>query len=384
MIALIRHANVYAPERMGIQDVLIVAGKIWRIGKDLSEWSDYSGIKTIEGNERHLVPGFIDQHVHILGGGGAAGFGSRGPELSFTETVLAGITTVVGCVGADQVGRDLHSLLAKTRSLEFRGITAKMLSGGFDHRVTLTGNVKTDLYLIDNVIGSKAAVSDRRSVQPSHDELKRLMAESMIGGLLSDKAGIVQIHMGDAATGLTPLMTAQKESEVPIKYIVPTHINRNELLMEQAIEWTRMGGVVDLTPGIAPPDFKRAVKSSKGVMTLLAAGVPVEQITLSTDANGVHTIHGFENISRNPLTLLYNEFCDLVLKEGLSIVDSLKCVSTNVARVLRMPEKGRIVENADADLLMLEPDSLKIDMVIARGKILAENGKMTNPQKLDV
>ena len=69
--------------------------------------------------------------------------------------------------------------------------------------------------------------------------------------------------------------------------------------------------------------------------------MPIEQITISTDANGVHTIHGFERMARNPMDLMYKEFLDMVKGEGISMTDCLKCVSTNVARVLRLEEKGQ-------------------------------------------
>jgi beta-aspartyl-dipeptidase (metallo-type) len=384
MITIFKNVRVYSPQDLGVRDVLVVGREIHDVGGDYELWSKLPGAEVIDGQGRLLVPGFIDSHVHILGGGGAAGFGSRGPETSFSETVLAGTTTLVGVVGVDQEGRDLKTLYAKTKSLEFRGITAKMFTCGFDTNVTITGSIKSDIYLVDNVIGAKCCVSDRRGAQISFDELKKAMAAAMLGGLLSRKAGVLHIHMGDNDSGLTPLLKAQEETGVPIKFIVPTHINRNELLMEQALTWAGKGGVLDLTPCIYPPDFKRAVKTSQGVKALLQAGVPIEQITVSTDANGVHTIHGFEHISRNPMDLMYNEFRDMVLRDGLSLTDSLKCVSSNVAQVLRMEQKGKVAPGADADLLLLEPGSLEIKMVLAKGVKLAENGRMLNPPKLDV
>ena len=202
--------------------------------------------------------------MHILGGGGAAGFGSRGPETSFSETVLAGTTTVVGVVGVDQEGRDLKTLYAKTKSLEFRGITAKMFTCGFDTEVTITGSIKSDIYLVDNVIGAKCCVSDRRGAQTTYDE-----SEEGHGHLrpwvacFRARPVLLHIHMGDAPAGLMPVMEAQQETAVMIKNVVPTHINRNELLMEQGLAWAKNGGVLDLTPCIYPPDFKRATKTAR-------------------------------------------------------------------------------------------------------------------------
>lgn len=384
MITVIRNVHVFSPEDMGLQDVLIVGKQIHDVGGDYAPWSKLPGAVEMDGRGRLLVPGFIDSHVHILGGGGAAGFGSRGPETSFSETVLAGTTSLVGVVGVDQEGRDLKTLYAKTKSMEFKGITAKMFTCGFDTDVTITGSIKSDIFLIDNVIGAKCCVSDRRGAQTTYDDLKKAMATAMVGGLLTRKAGVLHIHMGDSPSGLTPVIEAQEETGVLIKFVVPTHINRNELLMEQGLTWAKKGGVLDLTPCIYPPDFKRATKTAKAVVELTKAGVPIEQITISTDANGVHTIHGFERMARNPMDLMYKEFLDMIHGEGISMTDSLKCVSTNVARVLRLEQKGRVAAGADADLLLLEPDSLEIKMVMAMGVKLVENGQVLNPPRLDV
>jgi beta-aspartyl-dipeptidase (metallo-type) len=384
MITILRNVHVYSPEDLGTQDILIVGQQIHHVGGDYDLWSKLPGTEEIDGKGRLLVPGFIDSHVHILGGGGGAGFGSRGPETSFSETVLAGTTTVVGVVGLDQEGRDLKTLYAKTKSLEFRGITAKMFTCGFDTEVTITGGIKSDIYLIDNVIGAKCCISDRRGAQTTYDELKKAMAAAAVGGLLSRKAGVLHIHMGDAPAGLTPVIEAQQETGVLIKCVVPTHINRNELLMEQGLVWAKSGGVLDLTPCISPPDFKRATKTAKAVVALQKAGVPIEQITISTDANGVHTIHGFERMARNPMDLMYKEFLDMIDGEGISLTDSLKCVATNPARVLRLEQKGKIAPGMDADLLLMDPDSLEIKMVMAMGVKLAENGRLVNPPRLDV
>lgn len=384
MITIIRGAHVYSPEDLGTQDVLIVGRQIHGVGGDYDPWAKLPGAVEIDGHGKLLVPGFIDSHVHILGGGGAAGFGSRGPETSFSETVLAGTTTVVGVVGVDQEGRDLKTLYAKTKSLEFRGITAKMFTCGFDTEVTITGSIKSDIYLIDNVIGAKCCVSDRRGAQTTFEDLKKAMATAALGGLLSRKAGVLHIHMGDNPSGLTPVMQAQEETGVLIKCVVPTHINRNELLMEQGLEWAKRGGVLDLTPCIFPPDFKRATKTARAVTDLLKAGVPVEQITISTDANGVHTIHGFARMARNPMDLMYKEFIDMIQGQGISMTDCLKCVSTNVARVLRLEAKGNVAEGMDADLMLLDPESLEIKMVMALGAKLVENGSLASPPPLDV
>ncbi|MFM1828230.1 MAG: hypothetical protein RL624_471, partial [Bacteroidota bacterium] len=61
---LIKNATVWTNEkdgRLANTDVLLKAGKIAKIGKDLNE----SGARVIDGTGKHLTPGIIDEHSHI-------------------------------------------------------------------------------------------------------------------------------------------------------------------------------------------------------------------------------------------------------------------------------------------------------------------------------
>jgi beta-aspartyl-dipeptidase (metallo-type) len=62
-----------------------------------------------------MIPGFIDVHQHVIGGGGEAGFISRTPEAHLSQIVKAGITSLVGILGTDSVGRDIKALYAKVK-----------------------------------------------------------------------------------------------------------------------------------------------------------------------------------------------------------------------------------------------------------------------------
>ena len=71
---LIQNVHVYAPEDLGIQDVLAGGGKILKVGEKLPVEKAYD-ITVIDGAGKVLMPGLIDSHVHILGGGGEGGAG---------------------------------------------------------------------------------------------------------------------------------------------------------------------------------------------------------------------------------------------------------------------------------------------------------------------
>lgn len=386
MLTLVRDAEVFAPAPLGRCDVVVAAERILHVGPPSEAWTRLPDVIEVAAEGRYLVPGFIDQHVHILGGGGAAGFGSRGPEVTFSEAILAGTTTVIGCTGIDTIGRPLQALLAKARSLAFRGMSALIFTGGFDvPPVTLTGSVTRDLFLIPEIIGvGETAVSEFRSSHASIDELRRLVAQTVRGGLLAGKPGVIHVHLGDMASALDPLLEVVETTEVPIAHILPTHFNRSARLLEQARAWAQKGGLVDLTTAIAPPHYARAVKVSEAVKALVEAGVPSEQITFSTDGGGVSTLFGIDKVWRFELNALHRELQHLVLKEGVPLAVALPCVTSNVARALGLHRKGRIAPGADADLLLLDRDSLEIDTVITRGAVVARGGRMVSTQTLDV
>ena len=200
MIKLIKNAEVYAPEYLGIKDVLIVDDKIAAIDDSISiSFDSYLKVTEIEASGKKLVPGFIDSHVHLLGGGGEGGFATRTPEATLTGLTTAGVTTVVGCLGTDGVARDLISLLAKAKGLEEEGITTYIYAGSYRLPLkTITGEIMKDIMVVDKIIGiGEVAVSDHRSSQPTFEEFVRAVSDARVAGMLSGKAGIINIHLGD-------------------------------------------------------------------------------------------------------------------------------------------------------------------------------------------
>lgn len=206
MFSLIKNIEIYAPVYCGKKNILIAGGEIYKImppGEPAGPgfWeseTDCSGL--------YAFPGVIDQHVHILGAGGEEGFISRVPELMIGEIVQAGVTTLVGLLGADDCSRSMEGLYAKAKALDQQGLTTFIYSGSYAvPPVTLTGSIKKDLVLIDKVIGAgEIAISDHRSTQPDCRELMKLAANVHLGGLLSGKAGVVHLHVSSDSNGSIP------------------------------------------------------------------------------------------------------------------------------------------------------------------------------------
>lgn len=386
MLKIIKNADIYSPEHLGIKDILIVDSKIGKISENISNPdSNFMDVKIINGSSKVVVPGFIDAHVHLIGGGGEGGFTTRTPEAMLSDITRYGVTTVVGCLGTDGTTRHMAGLLAKARALEEEGITTYIYTGSYEIPTRIiTDNPRNDIILIDKVIGiGEIAISDHRSSQPVMSDILRLASEGRVGGMLSGKAGILHLHIGDGKRKLDYLFKIIDEGEIPPTQMVPTHINRNHELFYQSIEYAKRGGVVDLTSSIYPADKDcPEVKASSAVSIMLENGVPDTNITMSSDGFGSSPVFdrggklvklGIGSVSSN-----HTEFCDLVFKENIPISTALKPVTSNVADLLKLSHrKGRIKEGLDADLLILNKNDFSIDTLIARGRIMVSEGQPT-------
>ena len=377
---LIRNAEVFAPEPLGRKDVLIGFGKIIRIGESLP--GEYGGleVEVLDADGCILTPGFVDQHVHVIGAGGEAGFFSRTPEMQVSAIVRHGITTVVGLHGTDGTARNIEALYAKVCALEQEGITARMLTGSFEvPSATLTGSVRRDMIFIDKVIGAKTAISDRRSSQPSRSDIEKLLAQAYTGGLVSGKRGYTHFHMGVGRRRLDMLADIIRETEIPPYLIIPTHVNRDEELFVQAMELAKMGAVIDITSGIAPEGgFGGAVKPSDAVVRCLENGVKIQNVTMSSDANGsmaVYDVDGrFAGLCVTTVETMHKEFRDLARTKGVTLETALRPVTSSPAAAIGMyPRKGCVAEGSDADLIIMDKE-LSILKVFAMGRLAADEG----------
>ncbi len=383
MFKILKGGMVLTPTEEGQKDVLIAGNVIANFADDIAPVPSYGEVEVIDVKGKFVVPGFIDQHVHLIGGGGEAGFASRTPELMLSHITRAGITTVVGCLGTDGTTRHLASLLAKARGLEAEGITSYIYTGAYEVPTrTITENVRNDIILIDKVLGTgEIAISDHRSAQPGNEEIKKLAAEARVGGILSGKAGVLHLHVGDGRKKLGVIFDILEETEIPITQFTPTHLNRNADLLEDGIKLAKMGGKIDITSGVSPAaGAKKAIKPSHAIKYCLDQGVSINNITMSSDGNGSMPLFDDEGNMQGLLVAeldsLYREFKDLVKEEGLSLSDALKVVTLNTARSLKLyPQKGILQRGSDADIVVLDKD-LNIEYVFAKGKCMVREGQI--------
>ena len=376
---LLKNADLFTPAPAGRADILIAGGRIERVEAGLAIPERYCDV--VDASSLVAVPGFIDAHVHITGGGGEGGYATRTPELMLSDAVRGGVTTIVGCLGTDGVTRSPASLLAKARGLDAEGISTFIYTG--DYAVptrTITGGIERDLLLIDKVIGvGEVALADHRSTQPTFDEIARIASEARRGGILSGKAGLVNVHLGDGRRGLSLLRRILDETEIPPAQFLPTHVNRNPWLFEEGIAYAKAGGLVDFTTSTVPASLEEGeVKCSRALRLMLEAGVDAAQITFTSDGQG--SLPVFDAAGRlvrldvGRVTSLFAEVRDAVADEGVPLETALSVVTANPARALKLAGKGQIAAGADADLVLLDRRSLAIRGVLARGRWLMREG----------
>ncbi|WP_227370677.1 beta-aspartyl-peptidase [Halomonas sp. M20] len=373
LLTLLRVKQLYAPAHVGETDILIANGRIAALGRNLAMPEDWP-VTLIEAPDLTAVPAFIDQHVHVTGGGGEGGCGTRCPEITAHEIVSMGIATVVGVLGTDGISRTPADLLAKVRGLRSEGISAYMYTGAY--RVpppTLTGDLQRDLAWIPEVIGlGELAISDHRSSQPRQDEIERLVSDVRVGAMLSGKRGICHFHLGDGKRGLEPLRRLLSETEIPADQVIPTHVNRLRALLEDAADYAvSLNACVDVT---AFEDAGEGLSAFDAVAFLLERGVPAERITLSSDCNG--SLPEFDakgeylgmRVARN--TTLIADWQRLVREQVLPLEQALGLISGNVARVLGLhAHKGRLAIGFDADIALLDKE-LQPQMTFVAGRCL--------------
>ncbi|MFB0564809.1 MAG: beta-aspartyl-peptidase [Candidatus Aminicenantaceae bacterium] len=382
MISIIRKGNVFAPRTLGKKDIVIWGDKIGAVAEPGQIKIEGVEVQSIDASDKIVIPGFIDGHVHILGGGGEGGPATRAPEITVEDILSCGVTTVIGCLGTDGITRHMESLLAKARGLEKEGITTFIYSGSYEIPVnTITGSVRSDLVLIDKILGAgEIAISDHRSSQPTFEEIARLAAECRVGGMLGGKAGILHLHLGDGKRRLEMLFKLINVTEIPPSQVIPTHVNRNRQLLDEAIEFVLSGGYMDLTTGIATdPHDTTGVAVEEAILLCLEKQVPFNRITVSSDSNGSIPVFDEKGILMG-LTIatqkdFLNTFRSLIQKKMLSIQDAASLFSTNSALFYKLDQKGEIKAGKDADLLLFDKNYNLTDCFALGKRVMAE-GKL--------
>lgn len=366
---LISNADVYAPSRLGIRHVLVAGSRIVSITERAPTLDAALNVALFDAKGQRLLPGLIDGHAHITGGGGETGPASRVPPVPLSQFTGAGVTTVVGLLGTDDLTRNTETLVTQARGLRAQGISAYCYCGGYHiPPASVTGSVRGDIVFIDPVIGvGELAISDHRSSQPTLNELLRIASEAHVAGLMSGKAGIVHLHLGDGKRGLQLVRAALEESEIPARVFNPTHVNRQRWLFDEACELAEQGCYIDVT---AFPADAQSWSAAESIKLYLQRKLPGDKLTVSSDGGGC--LPSFD-ANGELLTMDFGrtgaltEALQQLLTEGLPLEQVLPFFSNNAAKLLKLDCKGRIAEGMDADMVILDAHH-NIDAVMAMGE----------------
>ena len=368
MITVIKNANVYAPQPLGLQHVVVAGAKIIFIGAELPAMALPHQIIDAEGCM--LTPGFIDGHTHITGGGGEAGFCTRVPPVPLSKFTRAGVTTAVGLLGTDDLTRSTESLVAQVYALREEGFSAYCYTGGYHlPPTTLTGSVKSDIVFIEPVIGvGELAISDHRSSQPTLNELLKIASEAHVARLMTGKAGMLHLHLGDGERGLSLVREALSHSEIPARTYNPTHINRQKFLFEEACELAKQGCWVDVT---AFETGDVGYEPTEALLRYMAQDLPQNKLTISSDGGGcLPDFHADGSLAKmdfadsQSMTNIFYELAD----NGQAIEKFLPFFTKNVAELMNFQHKGRVEIGADADILIFDKHN-RIEHVMALGQL---------------
>jgi beta-aspartyl-dipeptidase (metallo-type) len=370
MFDLLLDADVYDPVPLGRRNVLVGGGKVLWIGEEELDLPDALEVRVANLEGLRLVPGLVDSHAHVIGGGGEAGYASRVPAVGVSRFTLAGITSVVGLLGTDDCVRTTGQLVAGARALCEEGLSAWGWTGGYHlPPTTLTGSVRGDIVHVDRILGfGELALSDHRSSQPTLDELLRIASECHVGGLMTGKAGVLHMHMGDGARGFALLREALEQAELPPRVYHPTHVNRRRALFEEALELVEDGVTIDIT-AFPVEDGEDAWSAPDALTRYLEDELEPTRVTVSSDAGGC--LPHFDEHGRidrwgvgEPASM--SEALREMLVRGWPLESVLPAFTSNVASLLKLAGKGRIAVGGDADLVVLDGEH-RVRDVMARG-----------------
>jgi beta-aspartyl-dipeptidase (metallo-type) len=366
---LIKNADVYAPEHIGSRDLFLAGGKIIAMEPELDV--KLPGLEVIDAKGAVVTPGLIDQHIHVTGGGGEGGWKSRCPELVFSELVRAGVTTFLGVSGTDSMSRSIENLLAKVRGLKEEGASGWMWTSNYSYPVTtITGSVKTEMFAIPEVLGVKIALGDHRCSFPSMEQVRAIVADIRVAGMLTGKTGFLHVHLGDFPSSFD-IFEGIVNSGLPIKHIRPTHVARHPEVFRRAMEFAKKGGMIDVTTG----GGCYMGTAADAVKMALENGVPLDRITMSSDGHGSMPRFNEQGemvgLATGKIDCDFEAVQDLARAYGLET--ALRPMTTNIARALGLPGKGAIAAGFDADLLFLNKD-MQITDVFMKGDACMREG----------
>ena len=123
--------------------------------------------------------------------------------------------------------------------------------------------------------------------------------------------------------------------------------------------------------------FYATVECWKALKRVFEEGIDMQNITFSSDAQG--SLPRFDKngtmigIDVGKVSSLYEAVISCIKNAEISIEKAIMTITSNPARIYKLKGKGFIKEGMDADIVLVDEDTLKIKSVLANGRLMVSN-----------
>jgi beta-aspartyl-dipeptidase (metallo-type) len=378
---LLHGGKVVGPDGLLPADVVLAGRDVVEVSPNGATSSALREMASVDCTDHYVTAGLVDGHVHILGGGGGSGYGSRIPELPADAILRAGTTTCVGMPGVDIVSKPIETMLARAYAMDRDGPRTRAMTGGFHWPAeSLTGSLVRDLYLLPHLVGVKVALFERTATAPDHDELVVLLRQLQWAAAATGKGCLLHVHLGTQPGTRLDLLRALEASGADPQRLQVTHVNYCPDNLDAAAVLGVSGCWVDINPLIHPGRIAGSIDPVDSVRRLLEAGVPAERITLSSDGNASvpRTLPDSTTETFQYRLELLPTVRAIVSAGVLPIHAALALATRNPARALRLERVGVLEPGSAADVLVLD-SRLSVRDVWSAGRTMVRDGRVLNP-----
>ena len=380
MFKLIKNGHVYSPADLGVKDILLWEDRVIKIGENLKIPEGFEG-KEFDLSGKIIIPGIVDTHVHITGGGGEGGFTTRTSEITFEEIAEAGVTTLVGVLGTDGYARRVEDVLVKCMALREEGFDCYFLTGSYTFPITtMRGSVAEDIIFNEYCLGTgEVAHCDHRGSLMRYEEFTRLAADTRNGARLAGLKGVLNIHLGNYSDPADFFIRACEEDITFRPLIVPTHVTRKYDVFDSCLKFLEYGGQIDITAGSDGDASQKSYGSVEGLEIIYKKYGTLDRVTMTSDGNGSAPIWdelgNMIGMGKGSSKVLLADLKKATKNGIIPFEETLRTMTTIPAAVYGLKNSaGKIVENGTANFAVLD-ENLDLVETILNGNLVWLKGK---------